>query len=561
MTSPTGPVGESAEPVGQDAGAGDRFVRHARTFAALTLVSRILGLVRDALLVRALGVSSVCTAFNIAFQVPNTFRRLFGEGALSAAFIPEYAQLSKHDPALAARFASLNIGLLSLGLGALVVLIEAGLVATLLLADVPEQGRLALVLLSIMLPFMPLVCVTAILGGMLQTHGRFGAQAGAPIILNVCMIAAAWGWGYAMDAGQAITALAVSGAVTVAGALQVAWCLWDLRKFAHWTRVVTGAGEATRRMLRRMGPMVVGLGAVQIGTLIESWLLVGWPLYFGSTIFGWAYPLDGSSGAALYNAQRLYQFPLGVFGIALATAVFPLLARQADEPLAFAATLRRGLRLALFIGLPATTGLLFVAQDLTATVYLGREVTPADASRMAQVLMMYAAMVGAYSVTHVLTRAFYARGDTALPARISIFSVVLGLALGAGLMWPLGERGLALAASIAAVVQLILLARAGHGRFSAGAGGLFDRTTIRGILRTSACVTVMLGALLLGARLWPAPEQQDWSNHALRLAIWSGLGLLVFAATSLALCRQEISWLLDRPGRSQPSASDTGVRR
>lgn len=561
VTRPTHSEADSAPPPGAKPVASDRFVRHARTFAALTLVSRVLGLVRDALLVRALGVSAVCTAFNIAFQAPNTFRRLFGEGALSAAFIPEYAQLTKRDPSLAARFASLNIGLLSLGLGALVILIEVGLGATLMLADLPEQGRHALVFLAIMLPYMPLVCVTAILGGMLQTHGRFAAQAGAPIILNACMIGAAWGWGYAMDAEQASTALAVSGAVTCAGFLQVLWCLWDLRKIACWTRIVTGAGESTRRMLRRMGPVVIGLGTVQIGTLIESWLLVGWPLYFGSTILGWAYPLDGSSGAALYNAQRLYQFPLGVFGIALATAVFPLLARQSDEPRAFAATLRRGLRLALFIGLPATAGLLFVAEDLTATVYMGREVSAADARRMADVLIMYAAMVGAYSVTHVLTRAFYALGDTKLPTRISIFTVIFGLLLSAVLMWPLGERGLALASSIAAVCQLALLAGAGHRRLSVaeGAGPLFDRATLRGFAGVALCTGIMLAALWAGDLLWRQQGPDDWTGHAIRLAIWSAVGAGVYSIASLFISRQEIHWLLDRPAsnrRSKPPEGD-----
>lgn len=560
MTPPSSTDSASPSPAPAKPDPGDRFVRHARTFAILTLISRVLGLVRDALLVRALGVSAVCTAFNIAFQVPNTFRRLFGEGALSAAFIPEYAQLIKRDPSMASRFASLNIGLLTLGLGALVVLIELGLGAVLIAAELPEQGRHALIFLAIMLPFMPLVCVTAILGGMLQTHGRFAAQAGAPIILNTCMIAAAWWWGYAMNADQATTALAVSGAVTCAGFLQVAWCLWDLRRIAHWTRFIAGAGDSTRRMLRRMGPVVVGLGTVQIGTLIESWILVGWPLYFGPTIFGWAYPLDGSSGAALYNAQRLYQFPLGVFGIALATAVFPLLARQADAPNAFAATLRRGLRLALFIGLPATAGLLFVAEDLTATVYLGGEVSPADARRMADVLIMYAAMVGAYSVTHVLTRAFYALGDTKLPTRISIFTVVLGLALSALLMWPLGERGLALASSIAAVCQLALLARASHRRISGGVGSgrLFDRDTIRGIARTATSTGFMLAVLWLGALLWKQDGPDDWWRHAVRLAVWSATGLGAYALASLFLGRQELAWLLDRSAPRSTTRADKG---
>ncbi len=514
-----------------------------------------MGLARDALLVRALGVSAVGTAFNIAFQVPNTFRRLFGEGALSAAFIPEYAQLLRREPGLAHRFASLNTALLTLGLGALVVLMEGALGLALATANLSAQGRAALVYLAVMLPYMPLVCLTAILGAMLQCHARFAAQAGAPIILNAAMIAAAWTWGHTENATQNDTALAVSFAVTLAGFLQVAWCLWDLRRVAHWSRLFAGAAAPTRRVIARMGPVVLGLGTIQIGTLIESWLLVGWPLYLGPTILGAAYPLDASTGAALYNAQRLYQFPLGVFGIALATAVFPLLSRQADLPHAFASTLRRGLRLSLFIGLPATLGLLFVARDLTATIYLGGQVTSPDADRMARLLTLYAAMVGAYSLTHVLTRAFYAKGDTRFPTRISITTVFLSLILAASLMWPLGECGLALASSLAATLQLALLARAAHTRLGpTPTSPLFDAATLRAFRRIFAASLLMLAALWLLRFLKPPGDTAAWSNHALRLTLDSALGLIAYAAAAWLLCREEIHSLFDPHPPTPPSS-------
>jgi putative peptidoglycan lipid II flippase len=312
------------------------FVKHARTFALLTLVSRVLGLVRDAVIIRLLGISGLGTAFWNAFQVPNTFRRLFGEGALSAAFIPQYAQLVKHDPSLSHRFASLTLALLAGGLALLTLVLEALLALVLWLVPVPPEGRLSLLCLAFMLPFMPLICVTAALGGMLQTHGRFAAQAGAPIILNLMMIAAALGLAYGLGWSASATALGVAASVSLAGLLQVAWCLRDLRGLVAWSTVFEGAGPRCRQMFRNMVPVVIGLSAVQIGVLIEAQVLLNWPLYVGDTILGTPYPLDASAGAALTAAQRLYQFPLGIFGIALATAVFPLLARQADEPAAFA---------------------------------------------------------------------------------------------------------------------------------------------------------------------------------------------------------------------------------
>lgn len=524
---------------------GGRFVRHARTFAALTLVSRVLGLLRDALLTRALGVSPVATAFNIAFQFPNTFRRLFGEGALSAAFIPEYARLVRDDPKLADRFASFTAGLLTLGLGAGVILVELAVAAVLAWSSIGPEGRLALRYLAVMLPYMPLVCVTALLGGALQTHGRFAAQAGAPIILNLAMIAAAWWWGVRRGAPVESIALAVSVSVTLAGFVQLGWCLFGLRGLVRWTRVTAGAADAARRMFARMGPIVVGLGAIQIGTLIESWLLVGWPLNVGPTILGHPYPLDASAGAALYNAQRLYQFPLGVFGIALATAVFPLLARQSHEPSAFAGTLRRGIRLSLFIGLPATAGLVLVADDLTRVIYLGGRVTPEDAARMARVLRLYAAVVGAYSLTHVLTRAFYARGDTRTPTRIGILSVVLGLALGAFLMWPMREGGLAFASSVAAGVQLAMLAARAH-RALADDRPLFDSEVCRAVLRVAGATALMACVVLLVHVVMVAALRFDslWQDSAARLAACTIGGVASYAAAAAWLCRVELRWAL-----------------
>lgn len=532
-------------------------VKNARTFAGLTLVSRVLGLVRDAVIVRTLGVSGLQTAFNIAFQLPNTFRRLFGEGALSAAFIPEYAKAVKHDPDLANRLASLTLALLSAGLGAVVVVVELGLLAVLAAATLSENGRLAIVLLMIMLPYMPLICVTAALGGMLQTHGRFAAQAGAPIVLNLCMISAALATAWGLRLPATSTALGVAAAVSVAGVLQTLWCLRDLRGIVAWTRAWTGAGDAVRRMFKKMGPLVLGLGSQQVATLIESWVILAWPLYFGATIFGIAYPLDESAGAALVAAQRLYQFPLGIFGIALATAAFPLLARQADEPEKFVSTLRRGVRLALFIGAPATLGMMWVARDLTAVVYMGGRVSAADAARMADCLVAYAALVGTYSVTHVLTRAFYAKGDTKTPTFVSIATVVLGLAAGFALMFVEREQGLALGSSLAAAVQLIVLLILGHRRLGTGSAGLIDGPTARAVGRVAIACAAMMGALLTLGLIWPAGTDMTWRAHAIRLAVNGAAGAAVFVGVAMTICREELRWLTERTASKTPESAGT----
>lgn len=545
--------------------ASENFVRHARTFALLTLVSRVLGLVRDAVIVRTFGVTGLATAFGIAFQFPNTFRRLFGEGALSAAFIPEYAQLVKRDPALAHRFASLTAAIMGAGLGAITLVLELVIVGVLASVTLPDDGRLALVLLAIMLPYMPAICLTAALGGMLQTHGRFAAQAGAPIILNLCMIAAASVSAYALKLPAVTTAIAVAASVTLAGVLQTLWCLRDLRGVVVWTRVFDGAGDSARRMFRKMGPVVLGLGALQVTTLIESWGLLAYPLYVGDTIWGRPYPLDEAAGAALTAAQRLYQFPLGIFGIALATAAFPLLARQADEPDKFVATLRRGVRLALFIGVPATAGLMWVAHDLTAVAFLGGNVTPEGAHRMGDNLIAYGALVGTFSVTHVLTRAFYAKGDTRTPTVISVASAVGGLGLGAGLMFVWREMGLAWASSIAAAVQLGVLAWLADSRLARGtskdAGArarLFDGPTLAGAARIAVCTAGMLAVLAAVRMVWPREADATWTGHAVRLGAECAAGAGSFAAGAWWLCRTEIRWISERPARRTPEAVQTG---
>ncbi|MBL8745980.1 MAG: murein biosynthesis integral membrane protein MurJ [Phycisphaerae bacterium] len=524
-------------------------MRHARTFAGLTLVSRVLGLARDAILARLFGVTALGTAFAIAFQFPNTFRRLFGEGALSAAFIPEYAQLLKRDPGLAARFSSLVVAVMTAALGAVVVIMELALFAALVGMELPENGRRAVVLLALMLPFMPTVCLTAILGGMLQTHGRFAAQAGAPIVLNLCMIAAALVGSRALGWSAESTALAVAASVSVAGVIQTLWCLHDLRSNVTWSRAFDGVRGPAARMFRRMLPVIVGLGALQVSTLIESWVIVAWPIYQGGTILGSPYPLDVGAGAALTNAQRLYQFPLGIFGIALATAAFPALARLADEPARFAATLRRSIRLAAFIGLPATAGLIWVSSDLVSVVYEGGAISAADAARIARCLVNYAALVGTYSVTHVLTRAFYAKGDTGLPTKVSLVTIVLSLGLSVALMWPMKESGLAMGSSLAAVVQLLALGWLAHRRLSPDRR-LLDRGTAASIARSALATGMMLAGLWALGGVWDTAggRMVAW----VRLGWCCGLGGAMFLATALVFCRTELAWLRGGPPDGAP---------
>lgn len=510
--------------------------------AGLTLVSRVLGLVRDLVTVRVFGDTAVGSAFAAAFAIPNMFRRLFGEGALSAAFIPEYTTLSDEDPEAADRFASLVVGMLALITGAITVVIELGLLAVLLLVPGGEDRALSLKLIMVCLPFMPLICVAAILGGMLQARGRFGPWAAAPILLNLCVIGAAVPF-FFVEADARTWAYPIAAAAVISGVLQVLWSLWALRGMVRWTKAFGDVSGRVQVMLRRMVPVLIGLGTLQVNSFVDT-LIAMWPNWVGPTIAGFEYPLDDRANAILFYSQRLYQFPLGVFGIAVATAAFPMLARDAKDPARFASTLGRGVRLSLFIGLPATFGLLAVREPLVAVLYsgMGDGFSEDGVRRAGLVLLGYSAAVWAYSLNQLYTRAFYAAGDTATPMRIAVAMVGANVTLNVVLIWWLQEAGLAWSTAVCATGQLLWLRRAAHAKL------LGDQRT-RGLV-WSAGIGHLIGGMLCGLAafgviaLWNEPA--GWSMQAVRLGVAVVAGAGVFGAWSVIRGCPERGWLLGR---------------
>jgi putative peptidoglycan lipid II flippase len=532
----------------------ERFERHALTVTALTVCSRLTGLARDAALSRVFGLTATMDAFNFAFMIPNLFRRLFGEGALSAAFLPVYTQLTKDHPGAARRLAAMTLGLLLLGLGGLAALAEIALGAMVAAGvGAGDTGGVALWLMMLMLPYMPLVCFVAIVGAMLQVHGRFGPTAAAPVILNLCVIIAAVGYqpirgGGAAEVGHVTW---VAAAVMLAGALQVLWSLLALQRSAGrlQPRADRAADPALRaaaraalvRVLTQAWPMFIGLGVLQFSTFLDG-LIASYPTVVGPTIFGVDFPLSKGAQSSLSFAQRLYEFPLGVFGIAIATAIFPALSRQAKDDAAFLAILRRGLRLTVFIGLPASLGLMLVRDPLTAVVFQGGDFTHADVGRVSRVLLGYAPAIWAYSMTHVLTRAFYAIGDSMTPVKVAVGVVALNLALNAALIWtPLREAGLAWSTATCAVIQCVILVRVLRRRI----GAIVDDDVRRSWLRT-AIVTSFMGACVWLVSWLAASDDVSWSRSAIVLAVLVGTGAATLAAAALALRMTELRWAMGR---------------
>jgi len=519
-----------------------RFERHARTVATLTFASRIAGLARDAVLSRVFGAGTAMDAFAFGFMVPNLFRRLFGEGALTAAFLPVYTRLVDGDPGAARRLATLVVGGAAAVLGVLVLL---GEVLAWRLAATGAVEALPARLLMIMLPFAPLVCTTALLGAMLQARRRFGPTAAAPILLNLAVVAAALAVAEAAEPERGILVVAV--AVLGAGAAQVLWSWWALRRAARGEVLARERGAdavaagAARSVVGRALPMVVGLGVLQLNTLLDG-VIASWPTAVGPTVLGVDYPLRPGAMATLSWAQRLYEFPLGVFGIAVATAIFPALSRLAGDPADFAATLRRGVRLVLFIGLPASAGLVLVARPLVAVVLEGRAFTEADTAATSGILVAYGTAVWAYSLNQVLVRGCYARGDTRSPVRIGIGLVGLNATLNLLLIWtPLGVAGLAASTAICASLQPFLLLRALR---RDGVASLIDREVRRAAGR-AALLAVAMSAAVVAVRA-SLPEATTWWSSLGTLAACVAVGAGVVAGGAIAWRMPEMRWALGR---------------
>jgi putative peptidoglycan lipid II flippase len=557
-TSPTaapGPIESGASPTGTG------FAGFVRIIALLTLISRFAGLVRESIAFKVFGASPIWTAFNTAFTVPNTFRRLFGEGALTAAFIPEYAALVKSDKSKADALARLTMSALLAFSASIVVVGEVALWLVLSALAPDASGRDVVVFTMVMLPYMPLICATAVLGGMLQTHGRFIAPAASPILFNGCMIAGSTLWAWGIGASLHTSALAVAASVTVSGIVQLAWSLWALRGIVDWKRGTADVRDNFRAMLKRFVPVTISSGTMQLGILADQ-LIAGYPVMFGQKLpWGATYPIDPSGGAVLSYASRLYQFPLGVFGVAVATAVFPALARawatEKDRDRNFAETIRHGVRLSLFIGLPATVGLVVVGHNLCSVVFSSEVGRADEVARVANTLMGYSVAVWAYSLTHVFNKAFYAAGDTKLPMRVSLITIACNVALNLVLIWPLAEGGLAWATTVTNIGQCVALGWVASKRYGTGGVGLFDADTKRGISMT-ILGSIVMGCVLIGSALvWPLAPDASWIDRALALARDTAVGIGVFGLFAMLTKREEIKWLLER-NAGGPGAADFG---
>ncbi len=457
------------------------FVSHAKLIGVITLLSRILGMARESIAANYFGANAVYSAFTFAFTIPNLFRKLLGEGALSAAFIPLYAQAVKKERAAgsgqraagelsANDFAAASVNLLCSILLALTIIGEVLLVVIIWLVPMRPDRLLATQLIIIMLPYVLLVCGAAFLGSILQVHQRFAAITFTAVVSNVClivaMIAAARAHDLKTDAGQLAAVRWLAFSVLIAGGLQFLILLPSLRaagfRFHAMLHFMT---PAVRKMIQMTIPVALGAGVLQISTLLDKAVAFYLSRNGADTHMTWLgqsiiLPMAEGATQRLNWAQFMYQFPLGVFAIALATAIFPKLSADAlDEGRQqFKTVLRQGVEACLFIGLPASIGMIVVRYPAVRLLFERGNFTAEDTRLVALSTAIYSGAIWAFSLQQILNRAYYSLHDTTTPLVWAVVNLAMNVAIELPLLWTgLAESGMAVGTLVSFAVQAVAM--------------------------------------------------------------------------------------------------------
>ena len=496
------------------------------TVGGWTLISRVLGFARDMLVAALIGTGPIADAFFVALKLPNLFRRLFGEGAFNAAFIPAFAGLLHTEGTGAAKqFAQEAFAVMAFWLGAMTILGEIfmpGLMVILApgFAEDPAKFALAVSLSRITFPYLVLICLAALVSGVLNGLERFGAASASYVLFNIVSIACMiWLTPYVPTVGHAL-----SWGVTISGVVQLGLLILAVGRAGMPFRIPRPRMTPQMRLLmRRMAPGLVGAGVTQLNLTVDVII---------SSL------LPPGTVSLLYFADRVQQLPLGVIGTAVGTALLPMLSRQvrAGEAASAIATLNRAIEYGLFLTVPAALALVVCAQPIMLALF-GRGAFNLESVRLSsQSLAAYGLGLPAFVLVKVLAPAFFARGDMSMPVRIGIASVVMNLCMNLAFMVPLAHIGPPLATSVAAICNVtglaVVLARRGH-------------LVVDNQLRRR-CLGVLGASLAMAAALWGlevllfrTPPQGGWLRLGL-LAALVGAGMLIYAVLASLLGAYEI---------------------
>ena len=484
------------------------------------MASRVLGLVRDQLLAAFMGAGPVADAFYVAFRLPNLFRRLFGEGAFNAAFVPLFTGLLHNEgPDTARRFAREAMAVLAFWLlivtlvGELFMPYVLHAIAPGFAAD-PAKFRLAVALSRITFPYLLLICVAALVSGVLNGLDRFGAASAAYVLFNVVGIAAIlFGRPYVPTVGHA-----AAWGITISGVVQLAMLLWAAQRAGMpLTLPRPRLTPRMRLLMRRMAAPLVGSGIIQLNLAVDTII---------STL------LPAGSVAILYLADRVNQLPLGVLGNAAGTSLLPLLSREAvTQPAAALRSHNRALSLALLPTVPAAAALIVLARPIMDVLFGRGAFSHHDAVLSSQSLACYAIGLPFFVLVKVLGPGFYARGDTGTPVRLGMVTLALNFGLNLALMRPLAHMGPPLATSIASGFNALLLGVGLHRRGWLRPDAELGATAVCVGLASAAMVAVLLAVANV---LPPGLRTGHGAWAALGLAIEIAAGLVSYAAAAAA---------------------------
>src|SRR6476646_9921551 len=493
-------------------------IKRIATVGGWTLVSRVSGFVRDVVMAAVLGAGPLADAFFVAFRLPNHFRAIFAEGAFAAAFVPAYARTLQQSGIDAAKLFADRIAaalvVINFALLALAMIFTPEVVSVLAPGLDPARFDLAVALTRITFPYLALVSIETLFAGILNANNRFAAAAGAPILLNLSIIAALLLTPFFQDAGHA-----------------AAWCV--LLSGVAIVLVVGGDAEmrgvgirfrmpkldpTTRRFLKALGPAIVGAGGVQLAlfadTLIASFLPTG-------------------ALSALYYADRINQLPIGVVGIAVGTVLLPEMSRRlaAGDTRGAALAQARGIQLALLMTVPSVAGAIAIPDLIMRALFARGAFTAADAAAAGATLAAYAIGLLPFVMMRSFTAPFYARGDTLTPVKAALRAAAVNIALKVVLMGSLAQVGLAFATSIGAWINLTLLTIFARRRgFAVSGAGL--RPVIRLLLAgLGLAATLYFGSLLLGRAFAGIHHFRE----EITLAVLLMIGVVVYIALVVLL--------------------------
>ncbi len=449
-------------------------IRSAGTVGFFILISRVLGMAREMAMAAFFGSSMIMDAFVWAFRIPNTFRSLFGEGALTSAFVPVFTEeLARQERQKVWDFANKMLSFLGVILAAIVF---AGIIILSLLRNywpASERVLMILELSRIMLPYMFFICLAALFAAILNSLHRFFMPAATYAVLNIVMLAALCGCLF-LDAQGNARILLVSWSVIVAGVIQ-----WSMQLPLLWRCgfrpkfTIDWRDERVRRVWRLMGAAAIGLGATQINVLLDTLL---------ATIIG------PGRASYLYYADRLIYFPLGFLGTALGTVLLPAFSSHVTQsrPDLLRQTFNHSFRQLTFLALPAALGMLVLAKPIIQVIYERGKFTPFSTEMTALALAIYAPGLLVFSLLKVLIPMFYAHQDIRTPMMIGIVCTACGIVLKLIFMWPLQHAGIALATVIVSCAQALTLAVIIHRRYGSPGWGNIFRSVFKMIVAASA---------------------------------------------------------------------------